>query len=485
MAFGRLNHVGGTSAAARGRIAKGWLAWIARDPRVGLVACILLALGLRATDLTATSFSLDESYNAWVVEHAGRYFAAFMVDHHPPDWYALVGLWTRVVGPSDLAGRFLSVIAGVALVATTWSIAHRLGGPRAALIAAALSAAWPLLVLEQRELYMYAWLPLGTAAVMLALLSAADRDRPRDWALAGFAASLLAGLHLFGALCAAGLLIGSWGSRRSSGPAFATAIAVLAYLPVLDLLARWPAVVAPGPSQGLGPGAYLRLATGLVFGERGDADPTALLVATLVVVAAAAIGFTACRGARGIFAGALLGGLVLPVAVSALALDYPLTPRYFIAVLPVVIVATAVAFAALPRVAGPIATGALVLGFVIASRQLVAEQAAQSVDWRSLATQLATRTTDEAVIRVAPAYIELPLRRYYHGPLDVIGVPERYVAGQPTAAATRADLSIATSVPAWLVVRDDLVSLRPPEAEDEGITALALHVYRLPGSNGK
>lgn len=440
----------------------------ARDA-AALAVCLALAFALRAVGLGDVSYSLDESYNAWAVRGLDRYLSAFVVDHHPPVWYALVALWSRVAGDGDIALRLLSVTAGVGLVPAVWSIARRIGGRGAGIVAAALAACWPLLVIEQRELYMYAWLPLGAAITIQALLRASERDRPRDWAIAGIAAALFAGLHFFGALCAAGMLLGAWWSRRSRGPVFAMSVAFVAYLPVIGLLTQVSPSVIPGESRGLGPGAYLRLATGLILGERPDADPLPLLIVAVIVLSLGAFGLAASRGARGVLVGALIAGVAVPVVVSAVAIEYPLTPRYFISVVPVLIVGVALAVAALPR--GAIAAvGAGLSGvLLIASLQLVSVQAALATDWRGLAAAIGARTTSERVIWVSPTYHELALGRYYQGPLGILGIPERALAAHLRSSAG----------PAWLVLRRDLADLRPAASEELVFDTTLVRAYRL------
>src|SRR5437867_11247792 len=132
-----------------------------------VVSATVLGLALRIFNLTGTSFTHDEAYSVWAVRDVARYLGVMATDGHPPLWYAGLGLWTAAFGDSDLSARLSSAVAVIPLVSLTALAAGRLFAAASARWAAALTAIWPMLVLEQRAVRMYAWLPVLVAAAVL------------------------------------------------------------------------------------------------------------------------------------------------------------------------------------------------------------------------------------------------------------------------------------------------------------------------------
>lgn len=102
---------------------------------------------------------------------------------HPPGYSQLVLRPWLALGDSEFMQRVPSVVFGVAAIAITAALAHRLAGPRAGLAAAALSTVMPLHLYYSREGRMYALLALVLVAWIAALIHAHERDTWRAWAL--------------------------------------------------------------------------------------------------------------------------------------------------------------------------------------------------------------------------------------------------------------------------------------------------------------
>jgi 4-amino-4-deoxy-L-arabinose transferase-like glycosyltransferase len=78
-------------------------------------------------------------------------------DVHPPLYLWLLHAWLRLVGESEFAVRYLSLIGGVLTVALCYVVARRLVGRRAALLATLLLATARYHIWWSQEARMYVW----------------------------------------------------------------------------------------------------------------------------------------------------------------------------------------------------------------------------------------------------------------------------------------------------------------------------------------
>jgi len=133
--------------------------------RAFVFALILFgAFALRLWNLDTQSLWHDE---AWSVMSA--YHPLTPIDpNYPPFFTVLLGGWIRLVGDSVWAMRYWSLLFGVATVAVMALVARRWFGDRAAIIAAILIAASPILWVFSQEIRSYVLVPL-LALVLLAL----------------------------------------------------------------------------------------------------------------------------------------------------------------------------------------------------------------------------------------------------------------------------------------------------------------------------
>lgn len=197
--------------------------------RLGALAAVLLAAGLRFGRLEAQSYWNDEG-NSRV--QAGRAWGEIVMnaaaDIHPPGYYLALSVWRAGLGESEFGLRSFSALAGVLTVALTARLARRWGGWRASAVSAGLTAVHPLLIYYSQEARMYAWLTVWavTAWLMLAQLLA----EPRWGRVAAYAAVTAAGLYThyaFGLVVAAqGVAVLGWLGwhrlrRRAPGPRLA------------------------------------------------------------------------------------------------------------------------------------------------------------------------------------------------------------------------------------------------------------------------
>ncbi len=184
-----------------------------------LAAIVLLAFGLRLYRLGAESLWYDETVS---VHLAGKSLPDLIAhtagDIHPPGYYVLLHVWTRVAGSSDFAVAFPSLLLGVLLVAVAYRLGSMVFGVQAGLLASFLVAISPHNIWYSQEVRMYtlgAALGLGVlGAVLHLVLATASRQRPRLWWLAVYAVCGALGLwslyYFAFMLLAVNLMVGLW-----------------------------------------------------------------------------------------------------------------------------------------------------------------------------------------------------------------------------------------------------------------------------------
>ncbi len=220
-----------------------------------LAAIVLLAFGLRLCRLDAESLWYDETVS---VHLAGKSLPNLMAhtagDIHPPGYYVLLHVWTRVAGSSDFAVAFPSVLLGVLLVAVAYRLGSKVFGVRAALVAAFLVAISPYNIWYSQEVRMYtlgAALGLGVLGSTLHLvLAPSSRRGTRLWWLVVYTVCGALGLwslYYFALLLVAvNLMVAIWWlavwRRRQAGHGW-LARWLLAQAGVLLLYSPWIPVV--------------------------------------------------------------------------------------------------------------------------------------------------------------------------------------------------------------------------------------------------
>lgn len=144
-----------------------------RDPVANtlLWLIMLLAAALRFFRIGSQSLWADEGNSAAM---AGRSLAEISAraaaDIHPPGYYWLLNLWSRIFGDSEAALRALSAVWGILLVWLVYQIVLRLFDRRTALIAAFFAAINPFLITYSQEARMYAQLAALAALLFYGLV---------------------------------------------------------------------------------------------------------------------------------------------------------------------------------------------------------------------------------------------------------------------------------------------------------------------------
>lgn len=154
-----------------------------------LLALILLAFGLRVHRLDAFSFWLDEGLTplrsgypvAEILTNEITIQEGQTKDTHPPFFYLLIHFSRMLLGESDWAYRYPSVLAGIFLIPLLYQLARRLDNSRIALFVALLAAINPLQVWYAQEARMYTLLTLLGAVLSVILWQALNGRQLVRW----------------------------------------------------------------------------------------------------------------------------------------------------------------------------------------------------------------------------------------------------------------------------------------------------------------
>lgn len=408
--------------------------------RVGLCLILLTALALRLHQLGAQSLWYDETVSAYLASQdlvaLTRHTAG---DIHPPLYYYLLHVWTRLTGDCEFALAFVSLFCGVLLVAMAYRLGAHLIDPPTGMLAATITALSPFHIWYSQEVRMYT---LGSLLGMLTLWALVRLRRHRRawlaWALA--AAAGLYSLYYFAFLLVFENLfvLGSWRRRGlASGIYFrhwlaaqaATAILYLPWLPIFYRQATDPPV-PPWRSFTDGWTVLRETWSALVVGQSmtpQQAWPILILAVALYLVA---LGWGQARGLARLTSegvkGLLVGYTVVPIAlIWLLSLVTPLYHvRYaFLYAAPFSIVLAWGMRAAWERrsIVGRLAVAAAALALVGASlfslRQFWNDSHYAADDYRSAVRYIARRLGPNDAVLINAGYVYPAFLYYYRGPI--------------------------------------------------------------------
>jgi mannosyltransferase len=110
-------------------------------PHWVLLIVMLLGFGLRLYRLGDQDIWWDEGHAIWAARQSLAQATDITArDVHPPLYLWLLHGWLRLTGDSEFAVRYLSLMAGLAIVAVTAVVARRLLGQQAGWWAALFAA---------------------------------------------------------------------------------------------------------------------------------------------------------------------------------------------------------------------------------------------------------------------------------------------------------------------------------------------------------
>ncbi len=182
-----------------------------------LVVLILLAFGRGVSGLGAKSLWWDESLSLHRAQQdlptilsnqinlTDSIQQVITIDNHPPSYFLLLGLVVRILGKSEFALRFLSLIFAVLTVPLLYATARRLipRGHVAGLAAAALGSLSPMYLWYGQEARMYTMVAfLSLLSFYLYIRAFFESNRSRAGWIAAYvgASALLVLTHYLGAL---------------------------------------------------------------------------------------------------------------------------------------------------------------------------------------------------------------------------------------------------------------------------------------------
>jgi mannosyltransferase len=323
-----------------------------------LAAITILAAVLRLSTLGQQSFWYDEAFTPVHVLRAGLLATLHNVVHTentPPLWYVLEWAVSRVLGTGVVALRLLSALAGIATVPLAWLIGRELAGHRAAIATATFVAVNPLFVWYSQEARAYGLFVLTASLALLCCLRALRDPSTRHLVQFALAASLALLSHYFAVFLLIPMVLWlCWSTvptgpqrdvaprERPANPKNLSRVLIAAALPVAVGLALIPLILAQGGhgTQWIGewalgsrleaiPQYYLTGYTGAALGHGIE------LLVVLVLLAGFAYGLWCTltpREERGalIALTVLAGGVLIPVALAFVGVDY-LAPRNLVA----------------------------------------------------------------------------------------------------------------------------------------------------------
>ncbi len=423
----------------------------------------LLALAVRLYNLSYHSLWFDEAMSVhWARSDVSRILEVSMnlvEDRLPPLYYLLLHYWRLLVGDGELAVRFPSVLLGTLLV----PIVYRLGldlfrSRRVAVLAAGLAAFNPFLVWYSQEARMYALAAALSALGTWFFLKGVTRRAPASWVAYGLCA--LAGLyaHLYtGFLLPAHalyLLLTRRQSRRAWLP-FALTMLVVAglFAPLALATLRASAEAGPGdPLAGWGARAWWLLSAFTVW--KAPLSPALGIAVPAVIAALAVIGLlvpqrSAASGQPSAASPqhpALLLALFLltPIAIATLLLFRNRVAffgeRYFIVVVPWLLLAVAVGVDKLSAFSGQLSAVGLsrppgwggrrsAVGYLLSAVCYLLpltftllplpgqwSPPARKEAWRETVGYLAAAARSDDAILIHPDWTRYPLQYYFRGP---------------------------------------------------------------------
>ncbi len=159
----------------------------------------LVAFLVRAYRLDAQSLWYDEALSLHYARLPWLDLSRSVAhSDHPPLYFLALSAWTRLVGTSEWAVRFLSLAGGVLTVPLTARLARDLRWP-GALGAATGVALSPFLIWYSQEARAYTWFTVAVLVSSLLLVRAMRNGRPSRWFAHALSVAVLLHLHYYSA----------------------------------------------------------------------------------------------------------------------------------------------------------------------------------------------------------------------------------------------------------------------------------------------
>ncbi|HEX4110098.1 MAG TPA: glycosyltransferase family 39 protein [Solirubrobacteraceae bacterium] len=397
------------------------------------VGAIVLAGTLpRFLTLGVQSYWYNEADTVSLIRHSFGSMLKLIprLEGNPPLYYLLAWVWSRVFGDGEVGLRSLSALAGSALIGVVYVIVRRMAGHHAGLMAAALTAANPLLFWFSQEARPYILVVLLVAIGFWCFLRVLEEPSPRrlwPWVLLSV---LSLATHYFALFAIAPEL--AWlllRERSRRGVLIGGGIVVLAGGALLPIALRQRRAGVDTSIVGSFGQRLTELPKQVLVGYSGPVEKPLTAVAALLALYSVYLAVRAVGGEprrQALIAGLLgVAGLVIVLALAAVGLDYVNT-RNLIALTFFAIVVMAIGFAGPAAGARGLAAGACLCALLVADVIGVeTNRIYQRDDWRGALRALGPAAGPRVIV-VSPGQGYYPVRYY---------LPRARLMGPPTAVS--------------------------------------------------
>ncbi len=491
---------------------------VANKARVMALLCCLIAFLLSAWALDARSLWGDEAFSVWASKQSAIKLMAGL-DAQPPLYHLALGAARALAGESVFAIRFISVMAGVLLVAVSAVLGQRIGGIYVSILAALLMSTSPILIYFMQEARMYSLAALMAGGAMLATVMLYPLQRGRLSAVGCWLSYVLLSLAaLFTHFYTAGILLANSmalgvAALRSRNPrrlvewVIAHGVIALIFLGwFIGLQSRYAVQSAQSRPRivplwedivnNIGRGI-----NGLIFGMRADAGTTIFALVLFVGALAGLAGYWR-RGKRG--EALLIAGwigfsmllVLLTAAPSGLVSDF--NPRYFLfALLPLALAAGGWSLWRLeigdqisskPQISpigahrnlqSPIAA---IVAFIALIPALAGLSALFDTSWQKSryhelvdVMRQRSRPTDGVVMVNSDQYVLMD----YYGPtnLQTLNVPNGDLSTAPEKVTAAVQQFMRDKGRVWLINFGWAMNLQPRSAAEQALSAAGARTY--------
>lgn len=416
---------------------------IAQIRSIALLAAVILAgVMLRMWQIDSRSVWHDEGLSiAFIRLPMERFHQALSYDVHPPLYYWALRGWMGL--KFDIAwGRGLSAILSVVALWLTWLLARKVAGQKEALLAGAMMALLPQAVHFSQELRMYALQSALVAAMMLVGAKALENACGRWIGLTILAGVLACYTHYFSGVFVVGFLcVLPWArrdqDRSAAAPIIRTAIAALAAcLLYLPWMRTGLSHVLMNSQGGLYESAQARLTLASIYMQAREAvlglAPSFPFDGLLFSIERLGLArhwlsmlFVSGFLALGIFGGTRLrprrlfvvGFVLFPLAMALLfqAIGGRFYARFYLPMMPAILVCVAAGIVALPRAWERWAVGVFFCAALASSSISVARYDLRDVS-REVHAHLNANAPAESIILHSGAHSFWNMRAYDRNP---------------------------------------------------------------------
>lgn len=188
----------------------------------GRIVYVLYALALTvsiSTWFTAirAPLWLDETGSFWVIDRGFWQILPRQGTISFPAYYYILWAWTKLFGTSEIAMRFLSVVAMLGAVYLLYLAARELFERDVALIAAVVFCLHPVVIFAAVDIRPYAFAVLATNAAILLVLRLRRSDSYRLAGLLGVVAGMIVWFHYLFAVILPALVVCYFALKRGDG----------------------------------------------------------------------------------------------------------------------------------------------------------------------------------------------------------------------------------------------------------------------------